>query len=216
MATDMVYSNIEVFFTGIYAIYAVLAAIIATFMNEKKIAAIYNLILSCVITIFIWIGTSLFQIAPMKPVLLMWLFGVFIVRDMIAIAFPKGNYSAVVIALTLVAGVLLYFLSDSIKYMVLILPLWIEIMVYDVSNIKDMPVLMTGWSFIGIIMLLALGHPYAAIFTIVVFIISMIGYFKHHKMSALNDMSEWSKNRQKKKIEAAIKKRNKTSGKEAK
>ena len=46
---------------------------------------------------------------------------------------------------------------------------------------------------------------YPAVITIMIFIISMIGYFKYYKMSAFDTLSERNKDKQKRKIEKAIK-----------
>ena len=205
MVTDMVFSNLAMFYTALYAFYGIFAAMIVTFAKNKSNAAVLNLVLSTALAACIGILTAYFELPARKSIFIIGLLGVAIVRDLIALVLPKGNYSAVVIVLTICAGILLYNLSDSLKYMVFLLPMWIEIMVYDVSDIKDMPVLMSGWSFFALIELAVLRLAYPAVITIMIFIISMIGYFKYYKMSAFDTLNERNKDKQKRKIEKAIK-----------
>ena len=200
----------------IFAIYVVFASIITTFVKSKKNAALINIGLSAVLLLgtigilIYWQSGHVFVDGFKNSFYgIVGILFVFIVRDLIAIIRPQGNSTPVVIILTVGATALMFYaVKPEYRYMLYMIPLFIEIMVYDASEMANMPVLMTGEAIFGLPIFIAFKQYNCLLIDIIVLIISMIGYFKYYKLSAFDTMQQKSKERQKSKVQEEIKRRN--------
>lgn len=128
-------------------------------------------------------------------------FGIVVIQDIIYTIFTKGNLKAftVILAVLILASVVKVYLDVKQWYILLfILPLELDLLALDCSDMKGYTILNAASSIFCILATVFLGKAFPIVASIVYFIGSIFSYVKVNKLDVLKERKEKKKNKKSK------------------
>lgn len=170
------------------------------FVNNKRICAILSLILNVILCgVYYYFGVNSLGITFYQTALLV--FGIVLIESLMYSVFTKGNLKPIniILAILILASVIKLYLDVKQWYILLfILPLEMDLLALDCSDMKGYTILNAAASIFYILATVFLGKAFPVVASVLYFIGSIIAYVKVNKLSVLKDKKESKKKKKEK------------------